>query len=576
MEYKEHSNLKTVKKKKQEETVLRWVSSGGGWRAMAASMGFANVFKQAGLIDDSEASKFSAMSFNSGSAWFATQFFYSQNFFELVVGTAEDVSNLVYDWMQSYIALQERAPVSPLCTDPNGIIKLFQFPLQPSDLLDLCDVFVSVGGSWAAFIEAMLSGAAKTYGDPLLPNRTMRGLKDKIISMSNTDLFIQTTLAPNSRSGIGLSSPGDNTYLADTPQDGKHAPVTEVYAVPLAAQFSFKQKSFQTYVGLQSNSGLSTVYEPALAQFFLNNYSEFGLYPAAGGTVTIKSPNGASSVSPFREPFGGHPTVTQIAAASSAILGITSGSVPSVLAQDFSVNEFFIKNSGLPPSVQAPLLAQVANAASTFYSVPLFEDTAICSQWPADCGTSDGRFLDGGFSDGLNLALNIGQYQTVDGGSLDKTIKVIMSNNNFYEDSHVNVLSYFNATFNAKVAPGDFIWAPATAAGSQVQNAPWRSYQIFEDYLDDTILSSCLLSFAGSQLRYCFMNATTIDNAYFGVKAGQKVEILLIEINSDIPTLLIGRNVTKTSVEPLVNLTREIATNMDLVSMVKSFAVPNY
>lgn len=66
---------KKHKKHKTHKSVLRWVSSGGGWRAMAASMGFANVFKQAGLIDDSEASKFSAMSFNSGSAWFATQFF---------------------------------------------------------------------------------------------------------------------------------------------------------------------------------------------------------------------------------------------------------------------------------------------------------------------------------------------------------------------------------------------------------------------------------------------------------------------------------------------------------------------
>ena len=73
-------------------------------------------------------------------------------------------------------------------------------------------------------------------------------------------------------------------------------------------------------------------------------------------------------------------------------------------------------------------------------------------------------------------------------------------------------------------------------------------------------------------MTYCFLNATTIDNAYFGVKAGQKVEILLFEINSDIPTFLIGRNVTTTHVEPLVNLTRDIATNTDLVSLVKSFA----
>ena len=249
--------------------------------------------------------------------------------------------------MQSYIALQESVPVSPVCTDPNGIIQLFQFPLSSSDILDLCDVFVSVGGSWAAFMEIMLNGASKTYGDPLLPNRTMyQQHANRVIPISNTDLYIQTTLAPNSRSGVGLSSPGLTAYLADTPQNG--APVTEVYAVPLAAQFSFTSSGYNFYVGLEGNSGLSTVNGPALSRFFISNYSEFGLYPAVGGTVTIKAPRVASSVSPFQEPFGGHPTVTQIAAASSAILGITSGTVPSVLAQDFSVNEFFIANSGLP------------------------------------------------------------------------------------------------------------------------------------------------------------------------------------------------------------------------------------
>lgn len=548
---------------------------------MAASMGYANVFKQAGLIDDLKASKFSAMSFNSGSAWFATQFFYSQNFFELVVGSTDNVSNLVYDWMQSYIAFQESVPVSPLCTDPNGIIQLFQFPLKPSDLIEICNVYVSVGGSWAVFIEIMLNGASKSYGDPLLPNRTMsKQLANRVIPMSNTDLYIQTTLAPNSRSGIGLSSPGDNAYLADTPQNG--APVTEVYAVPLAAQFSFTPSGYNFYVGLEEgNDGLSTVYEPALSHFYVSNYSEFGLYPGTGDSVYVKAPAGTvGTVSPFREPFGGHPTVTQIAAASSATLGQTSGSVPSVLAQYFSVKSFFIANSGLPPSAQAPLLAQVATAASTLYTVPISEDSAVCSQWPADCGTSDGRLMDGAFSDGISLALNIGQYQTVDGGSLDKTIKVIMSNNNVYKENQTSVLVYFNTTFNAKVAPGDFLWGPATdsstSTGSQVQGTPWRSAQIFEEYLDDTILSSCLLNLPNSQMTYCFLNATTIDNAYFGVKAGQKVEILLFEINSEIPTFLIGRNATTTYVEPLVNLARDIASNTDLVSIVASFVKSNH
>jgi len=39
---------------------IRWASSGGGWRAMFASIGFANVFQQAGLFS-ANASKFKAI-----------------------------------------------------------------------------------------------------------------------------------------------------------------------------------------------------------------------------------------------------------------------------------------------------------------------------------------------------------------------------------------------------------------------------------------------------------------------------------------------------------------------------------
>lgn len=39
---------------------IRWASSGGGWRAMFASIGFANAFQQAGLFFN-DSSKFSAI-----------------------------------------------------------------------------------------------------------------------------------------------------------------------------------------------------------------------------------------------------------------------------------------------------------------------------------------------------------------------------------------------------------------------------------------------------------------------------------------------------------------------------------
>lgn len=43
-----------------EEVPLLWASTGGGWRAMFADMGYANVFQQAGLLTDNS-SRFSGV-----------------------------------------------------------------------------------------------------------------------------------------------------------------------------------------------------------------------------------------------------------------------------------------------------------------------------------------------------------------------------------------------------------------------------------------------------------------------------------------------------------------------------------
>jgi hypothetical protein len=40
-----------------------------------------------------------------------------------------------------------------------------------------------------------------------------------------------------------------------------------------------------------------------------------------------------------------------------------------------------------------------------------FDKLSICTQWPANCTVNDGRFSDGGFSDGPTLALNVASYQ---------------------------------------------------------------------------------------------------------------------------------------------------------------------
>jgi hypothetical protein len=171
------------------------------------------------------------------------------------------------------------------------------------------------------------------------------------------------------------------------------------------------------------------------------------------------------------------------------------------------------------------------------------------------------------------LAMNVGQYHTVDNGDLSKTMKVILTNNNFHTDTNVKFLSYFSTTFNQGVAPGEFVWPPSTEANAtSAQKAPWRSMQIFSEYLDDKNMLAKFEPIPGtSSLTTAVYQATTIDNVAFGVKGGQKVEILLLQINSDIPTnLFFKSNVDRYSV-PLANLASEIMNSEELVARIISF-----
>ena len=75
------------------------------------------------------------------------------------------------------------------------------------------------------------------------------------------------------------------------------------------------------------------------------------------------------------------------------------------------------------------------------------------------------------------------------------------------------------------------------------------------------MLLSAIEPISGSNLTIAVYNATTIDNPAFGVKAGQRVQILLLRINSNIPTTLIGPALTKTYQEPMASLAHEIASS---------------
>jgi hypothetical protein len=174
------------------------------------------------------------------------------------------------------------------------------------------------------------------------------------------------------------------------------------------------------------------------------------------------------------------------------------------------------------------------------------------------------------------LAGNIGQYHTIDKGDLSKTMKVIVTNNKFEAASNVQFLSYFSTPFNQGIAPGDFIWPPSTVAGGflgvSAQEAPRRSTQIFKEFLDDKGMLAKFEPIPNSSgLTSARYQATTIHNDAFGVMEGQKVEILLLQTNSDITSnLLTIRNVKRYSAA-LADIAVDIMNSKELVSRIQAF-----
>ena len=179
----------------------------------------------------------------------------------------------------------------------------------------------------------------------------------------------------------------------------------------------------------------------------------------------------------------------------------------------------------------------------------------------------DGVFVDGGYTDTLSLALNVGQYHET-GGDLDKVLKIVLTNTNEFtvETQGHPILAYFSNPDNQNVEPGAYLWSP--------ESLPGPSYQIFQESLTYERLIELSQPIVGSNLSTALLKATTINNDAYGVLSGQAVEILLIDLNAAIPTVILGQDSAKEYTEPLADMAVHIASSDELRSRVESFAAP--
>lgn len=176
------------------------------------------------------------------------------------------------------------------------------------------------------------------------------------------------------------------------------------------------------------------------------------------------------------------------------------------------------------------------------------------------------------------MALNVAQYQKQNLKRYKKTtLKVILTNHNTPEDQPPNILWYFSTYFNQGVLPGDYLWPPGIIFGEPAQRNPMQSMQIFKDYLDDKTLNDRLTPVNNNPNEYWnistgIYNCTTINNPAVGVLGGQKVELMLIRINSIIPTNQLTNTLLDKFTIPLASMALDIATDSVLISQIRQFA----
>jgi hypothetical protein len=432
-------------------------------------------------------------------------------------------------------------------------------------LAEYRNLFAPFDYDYALLIKSMLNATSAVYGDPDFVNRIVNA-GNRIPVFQNTDFYVQMGLAPISRSANGnvvTLGPNNQNYAS------------QVYSVPLQMQYAVqKNTSFFKYAVDDKDLPFATTTFAAPTSYNSTDWEDYVRYPPPESadilTTVTKLQKRSTTTSFFRKPFGGmDPTVAQLAASSSSVYSAYSRSNPSIFSQQGSIIDVFLQEANVTAVERAIALQLVQSAYQSIYETPIFEDCAVCTQWPEPCGDMDGRIIDGGYVDGPTLAQTIGQYQN-GGGDLSKTLKVILTNHNYYEDTNFRFLGYFRTSFNEGIAPGDFIWPPGPIADLGESN-PTRSKQIFVEFLDDASMLDAFVPIPGTNLTTAIYKVTTLDNSVFQVKSGQDVEILLLQINSNIPTFVTNKDNTALLTPSFGDLGKTIAQSEVLLERITAF-----
>ena len=129
-------------------------------------------------------------------ARFTTQFFYSPEIFDIITenpGNGTAIAQFITDWMKDYALIEPSMAPNELCQLLASMTFIPGFEM----ILNVCNFFALDDFSWAIFVQAMLNATVTTFGDTNFVE-CKASWDNHNLALQNTDLYIQTSLTPNS------------------------------------------------------------------------------------------------------------------------------------------------------------------------------------------------------------------------------------------------------------------------------------------------------------------------------------------------------------------------------------------
>jgi len=502
---------------------------------MFSAAGFARAYAKSKLFENS-GEQLAVVSSNSGGSWFLSQFAYSATFYEAV--TTGDMDALIASWFKETGTFYKLDCKTVKCKTKYKAGTVYLNKLVG----EILDRFEALGPKASKQAQDVLVGTLESYAGTAF-NSKMNWAKmvTTWITTATPDIKITTLADPASRTG-GMTHPTLHFQTAMAASGFVAGATKTTYlsasgdkALPMASiPFQWVVPGKQTseapgWLAESTNADATTsvVVEPDTTTAF---YAQGADLPTAPNAVPVAV--GTSSI------WGGKtPPVTLITSSSSAAEAFLGS--PTLLS---TVNSSM---SALMSYYEAQVTDDGTNSDRMSGLIGLLPDMALCSSdfdpataLPAACAAGDSRVIDGGYVDNLGLGQMIGATQKRFPG---QRLRFILNDASAATVSAVNTISpslYFNnGLYSGGAAPGgptNLWWPDMTIALAQLFDTDWADVSAKLTPVPNSTTSFKPVQ-ATATLTYTTVTTTTVDNAYYGCTAGTVVDLLIFELNNNLP-----------------------------------------